>query len=106
MKLAAKSGKSKWPTKADMDALQQEQAAVEQRRNAMRALMVERFGTLAEKSGLMDVDISDEEVEREFRGISDRFRRARGGQPVGDAVPKGSEPRSKETANGGRSTQS
>ena len=71
----------------------------------MRALMGERFAALAELSGLMELDITDETLEAEFRAITARFRSREAVQSVGAGVPKTGEPRSQEKANGARPTQ-
>ena len=68
----------------------------------MRALMGERFAALAELSGLMELDITDETLETEFRAITARFRSGAAVQSVGAGVPKAREPGSKEKANGAR----
>ena len=97
--------KKKWPTVADLMALDQEQAALVKRKAAMRAMMGERFAALAETSGLMELDIPDATLEAELRQIAGRFRMAKPVQSVGPDVPKADGTRSKEKANGARSAK-
>ena len=97
--------KKKWPTQADFTALDQEAETIVRRKAQMRALMGERFAALAELSGLMELDITDETLEAEFRAITARFRSREAVQSVGAGVPKAGEPRPQEKANGARPTQ-
>lgn len=55
-----------------------------ERRRSMIAKSAERFARAATKSGLAEMEIADEEVERIFEEIAGRFRR---GEKTGTAGP-------------------
>ncbi|KVK54297.1 F plasmid pilus formation [Agrobacterium sp. D14] len=69
-------------------------AQIEKLRERRRTLIVksaDRFARAATKSGLAEMEIADEEVDRIFEEIAARFRRGEKRKPAGAfAAPRGS----------------
>ncbi|NTE68126.1 pilus assembly protein [Agrobacterium tumefaciens] len=69
-------------------------AQIEKLRERRKTLIVksaDRFARAATKSGLAEMEIADEEVDRIFEEIAARFRRGEKKKPAGaSAAPRGS----------------
>ncbi len=90
----------RWPVRADIEALDAQLADLERRKTQLRASMSERFAVLAERTGLMELDIPDATLKEEFRALAERFRGGRPVQSVGSDAPQARQPAGKETAHG------
>lgn len=78
------------------EALVKEIEAAQAKLKAHDKAEAERLGTLAMKSGIGGIDISDEELTREFQAIVTRFR---------EGAPKVEEPASKGSRSAGKASE-